>query len=329
MQIQFKDWYQSGQPWVWLNAGAVAICIIMVLGLLGLIAARGLGHFWPAAIMQAEMKVNGGPDVRLFGSIADVEEVPAGQLRANGVQVPDDAVTMTRYLVKVGNRDSLGSDFRWVLARDLDNWRYPESLIAVERREWGNLYGYLLEVQESGTTVASGDKAWAALQERIERALSLHDDIHVIEKKEIGTINHEMERLRLRERRLQLNNDNDPEKLAQIAGRRAELDADYKVLQKKLSDLYQQVNRDSFVTEIQDGRKVTVSLAQVVRAFRPNQMGVFSKAGHYVAKFWEFVSDEPREANTEGGIFPAIFGTVMMWLLMSVMVTPFGVVAAV
>ena len=33
--------------------------------------------------------------------------------------------------------------------------------------------------------------------------------------------------------------------------------------------------------------------------------------------------------NTEGGIFPAIFGTVMMVILMSVLVTPFGVVAAV
>ncbi|HFQ91663.1 MAG TPA: phosphate ABC transporter permease PstA, partial [Chromatiales bacterium] len=44
---------------------------------------------------------------------------------------------------------------------------------------------------------------------------------------------------------------------------------------------------------------------------------------------WEFVSDEPREANTEGGIFPAIFGTIMMVMLMSVFVTPFGVVAAI
>src|SRR5690606_36742991 len=32
---------------------------------------------------------------------------------------------------------------------------------------------------------------------------------------------------------------------------------------------------------------------------------------------------------TEGGIFPAIFGTVMMVMLMSVIVTPFGVIAAV
>jgi len=58
-------------------------------------------------------------------------------------------------------------------------------------------------------------------------------------------------------------------------------------------------------------------------------MSIFGKAGFYIKKIWEFVSEEPREANTEGGVFPAIFGTVMMVLIMSVMVTPFGVVAAV
>ncbi len=58
-------------------------------------------------------------------------------------------------------------------------------------------------------------------------------------------------------------------------------------------------------------------------------MGTTEKLGFYFAKLWEFVSDDPREANTEGGIFPAIFGTVMMTLIMAVIVTPFGVIAAI
>ena len=41
-----SEWFHSGSPWVWLNAGAVAISLVLVLGLLGLIAVRGLGHFW-------------------------------------------------------------------------------------------------------------------------------------------------------------------------------------------------------------------------------------------------------------------------------------------
>jgi phosphate transport system permease protein len=77
------------------------------------------------------------------------------------------------------------------------------------------------------------------------------------------------------------------------------------------------------------GQTIMVPLAKVVHAYRPNAMSTFSKMGFYVNKLWEFVTEEPREANTEGGIFPAIFGTVMMVIIMSIMVVPFGVVAAV
>jgi phosphate transport system permease protein len=58
-------------------------------------------------------------------------------------------------------------------------------------------------------------------------------------------------------------------------------------------------------------------------------MSVFQKIRFYFIKLWEFASEDPREANTEGGIFPAIFGTVLMVMIMAVIVTPFGVVAAI
>jgi len=126
-----------------------------------------------------------------------------------------------------------------------------------------------------------------------------------------------------------LNNDNDPLKLAQLEEERAGLQAEYAVLQKRLAGLYQRINRDSITLRIADGREVEIPLAKVVHAYRPNAMSLLNKLGFYFAKVGEFVSDDPREANTEGGIFPAIFGTVMMVIIMSIMVVPFGVVAAV
>jgi len=77
------------------------------------------------------------------------------------------------------------------------------------------------------------------------------------------------------------------------------------------------------------GTEVTIPLSKVVRIYQPNSMSLFDKIGHYFSKLGEFLTDDPREANTEGGIFPAIFGTVMMVMIMSVIVTPFGVIAAV
>ncbi len=327
MRVDLREWYRSGDPWVWLNAGAVGISMVMVIGLLLLIAVRGLGHFWPAAIVEADF-TGAGSVQRVFGEVRDSEQVPAGQLRGSGVSVPEDVTEMTRLLLKVGNRDLYGADFRWVLERDLENYRYPEELLAVERREWGNQYGYLQEVREAGTVVATGAEAWPELEKRIERALDIHHQIKVIEKGEIGRINHGLERQRLKERRLELEGKLDARKKADIEAVRAELQADYKVLQKRLNDLYKEINRDSYVVEGMDGRTMTVSLEKVVRAYRPNAMSVFEKIGFYFMKLHEFVTDEPREANTEGGIFPAIFGTVMMVILMAIMVTPFGVVAA-
>jgi phosphate transport system permease protein len=44
---------------------------------------------------------------------------------------------------------------------------------------------------------------------------------------------------------------------------------------------------------------------------------------------WEFLSAEPRIGMTEGGIFPAIFGTFALVLLMTIAVVPLGVAAAI
>jgi len=78
-----------------------------------------------------------------------------------------------------------------------------------------------------------------------------------------------------------------------------------------------------------DGKEKILPIFQIVRIYDPNQMGFFKKSGFYITKVWEFVSGEPREANTEGGVFPAIFGTAMMVLIMSIAVTPLGVLTAV
>jgi phosphate transport system permease protein len=44
---------------------------------------------------------------------------------------------------------------------------------------------------------------------------------------------------------------------------------------------------------------------------------------------WEFISAHPRRGLTEGGIFPAIFGTVILTLLMTIAAVPAGVATAV
>lgn len=337
-RLSARDWIKGGEPFIWVNAAAVTISALAVIALLSLLAVRGLGHFWPAAVIQAQYTVPGAAPVRITGELVESEDVSIEQLHAAGIDVASPTGFARRDLFKVGNRDVSGHDFGWFLDDYLSDIQRPEHMLVLERREWGNFYGFLREVKEQDRVVADAgtdaDGAWRVLEERIARTLSIHDEIYRIEKKTIGAINYKMEQLRLRTRKLELGAGKmTPEAVAsaqaQIAAEQAEQEAEYKALQGQLSDLYQQINRDSLTAEVADGRVVQISLAKVVRAYRPNTMNVFQKTGFYFGKLWEFLSDEPREANTEGGIFPAIFGTVVMVLIMSVVVTPLGVVAAV
>ena len=323
-----RKWFDSGEPWIWLNAAAVSASLIIVVGLLSLIAVRGLAHFWPARVMEADYAPGKQAAIRVIGEIVETESTSAANLRSAGHAVEGEGEVL-RHLVKTGNRDSLGGDFRWLIGPALGNRHYPPALLTVERREWGNFYGYPSAIRESGTIVAEGDAVRAALEQRLQRALALFADIRRIEKNDIGEINYALEELRLQARRLELSGESSPELLETLNSERARLQTRYEKLQSRLAQLYRDINRDSLAAEIMDGRIVEIPLAKIVRVYAPNELGMPGRLGVYFARLWEFVADEPREANTEGGIFPAIFGTVMMVIIMSILVTPFGVIAAV
>ncbi len=329
-QHNLKSWIKSGAPGVWISAGAVSISVIMTIGLLLLISVRGLGYFWPADLMQASYQIPGQEARLIVGELVQEEEVSRARLKSAGFPVTDEgAEFMTRDLIKVGNREIYGSDFSWMIGEWLTEHSYPKDLVALERREWGNFYGYIVSVKEGGKVIAEGQAAWPALQERLARVNHLAEKLATLEKKDISAINHGLERLRLQTRKLELEGLLDATAQADIAAERAALEARYKVLEAELVSLHGEVDRDSLVVREVGGEEKEISLGKLVKALQPNNMSVFAKLGTYFSNLWSFLSEDPREANTEGGIFPAIFGTVMMTLLMAIIVTPFGVLAAV
>lgn len=328
--MRVGEFFKSGSPWIWMNAAAVSTSLIMVFGLLFLIVVRGMGYFWPSDVQQFDYVDKSGAKVTLIGEVWDEEAVQRQTLIDNGFKIPEDLDFVTRYLLKVGNRDAYGSDFKLVIAPSINKTTTPDDLLVVVRREWGNFYGFLRSVK-IGEQVIEGDaeKVWQAFQERMAHAHDLHEQIAAIQKRDIDTINFELEKLRLKQRRYELNHDWTDEHKAEVAEEKRILNERYELLYAKLNELNKKIKEDSFTAQIQDGQLRTVSFATVVKAYMPNQMSTFAKLGLYLGNIWEFVSDEPREANTEGGVFPAIFGTVLMVLIMAVLATPLGVVAAV
>ena len=201
-----KTWFKSGTPWIWLNAAAVSVCMLMVVGILGLVTARGIGHFWPSQVVKFLYQEENKPERVIIGEKVDTSITPAAMAKSTGHKMADNEDTLVQYLVKVGNRDITGTDFMWIEERNVKAQTEPDDLIVVERREWGNFYGHLVEVKESGKVVASGAEAMPVLQVKLKEASDLFKEIAHLEKKEIGSINYGLEKLRLKQRKLELEN---------------------------------------------------------------------------------------------------------------------------
>ncbi|WP_111641186.1 phosphate ABC transporter permease PstA [Marinimicrobium alkaliphilum] len=329
-----KDWFSKGSPWIWLSGGAVSICMVAVTGLVLMIAINGLSHFWPKPVVEFEYRLPGQSEgQRVIGEVNRTETMTAIAMREAGLTVPEGQELVTRHMIKRGNRDVTGQDFVWYLDDHMYDRRFPRDILVLERLTWGDFYGYLVDYRIDGEVVAEGAEARAAFRQRMAETADLVREINVIERVDIGDVNFRMEQLRLRDRGLNLN-----ERLseaqreqarAEMAERQAALDEDYAVLEQRRNELRHEVGRYAITMETMEGQMRTIRLDAVVHAWWPNDMSMFQKMGHYGRNFWDFVSGYPREANTEGGILPAIYGTVLMVILMSIVVTPFGVLAAI
>ena len=196
--------------------------------------------------------------------------------------------------------------------------------MVVERRKNGNFYGFVEELYLDGEKVDV-----SRLQELIDRVEDFQEQIEELQKVDIGAINYQLERLRLKERKLQLDDKLTEARKAELDAEAEQLRNEYVVLEKDLMKLRETVARDQIVVRAMGGEKVTINLEYILKVTYNNQLGFFGKLGMFFSQIGAFIGDDPREANTEGGVFPAIFGTVLMVLLMTVIVSPFGVVAAI
>ena len=303
---------RRGDPFVWLTGSALGACLLMILGLIAVILTNGLGFFWPAPVEKLTLR-DGGV---VAGQIVAREPVPGGDGRQ-------------RVQLKVGNRDLLGYDFRWIDEDQIAGRERPSDMAWVERREYGPLIGTPVRLKNGAAVVAEGPTAtWQALIPLVRRAEDDRAALRKIEKDEIGAINYRIEQARLEARALEMAGNGDAEARTAVEARVAGYEAQYEEKQKALAALVERTSGTFVTFATADGQEKELRTLDVYRVFPPNALGTLGRLNVYAARLWEFVSGDPRESNTEGGIFPAIFGTVMMVLLMSIMAVPFGVLAA-
>jgi len=166
---------------------------------------------------------------------------------------------------------------------------------------------------------------------RAHRQREGHDDEHGVDP--LHQAIHRIEQARLRLRRLDLDAARAPGadqavERAAIEKDLAALKARYALFEGRLAQTVAEASRLRLTLRAAGGEEKDLSTLDVFRAYPANRLSTSERASVYASRLWEFLSGDPRESNTEGGVFPAIFGTVMMVLLMSVVAVPFGVLAA-
>ena len=321
-----KHFRAKGEVYVWITSMGLTTGLVMVVALLALIVINGTSSFWPKDVALIRFDEN-SPTASTTGTEMAGEIVKERYQRGLSSNEPP----VKEIQLFVGNRDAYGASFKYFPAADIASIAYPGDLMVVERMEYGDAQGFPKTlVLPDGSTIPAEDTLFAKeLARAVKVANARRDEIGHIEKKEIGAINSQMTHLRNRLRGLEKEGAMESGEAKAIEQKLSALQTEYEVLAEKAKALRETQKQGALEIRLASGQDRKIPLGDIVGFSFPNQLGFGGKLALFLQNFWNFLTEDPREANTEGGIFPALFGTFVMTLLMSVAVVPFGVVAAI
>jgi phosphate transport system permease protein len=325
MKPAFSKDRPIGESFVWFTSMGLAIGLIMVVFLLFLIISNGVKVFWPDETAVIKLKEGSGDLINnspyIAGNILRRQE----RMGSRGSANPEHEMQLF-----VGNKDIYGLAFKFINVKDVVEIKHPKEIMEIERLEYGDAIVLPQSLDIKGTpSISSQDSSFRTkFDAEVKEARNRWKEIKHIEKEQIGDINRDMEQLRIRQQVAEQKKKG-AAVMKEIEGKLAGLQAEYEVLAARASNLRSKQYEDHLKYKLITGEEKDLPTGQIVSYFYPNQLSWLERAGVFLKRLWVFVSDEPREANTEGGIFPAIFGTFTMTLLLSVAVTPFGVLAAI
>jgi phosphate transport system permease protein len=308
------------------------VLLLMVVGIVGIILVRGLETFWPRRLTRFEMtKASGG------------KVIVGEEIRREVRTVDADEHEEKQVFIRVANREiyGTGNDFRWLRADDIEKTTTPEDLVVFERMEHGPAFGRVRQVllaSEGDSTpprvLAEGPQALAVLRDEIAAADRRRDERLAIQEGDLEDLN--AERKELEDQARYLASSMEPTD-SRFAPRKKGIDEKLAAIEEKSARLNEKVGamlvedeRHQVVLEQGDGTpfRRPLPVSQILRADEVNAASWVGRVGLFFGRLWRFVSERPREANTDGGVWPAIFGTMLMTIIMTIFVVPFGVVAA-
>lgn len=303
----------KGEPWVWFTSLGLIVGLVMVVGLLGLVLVNGFAVFWAPPV----------PTVKLADGTTHIGQLAQRRIR------PGSPASDPRYerQYQVGLKEVNGNSYVWIDEKKVTQESFDPSVLGLERMENGPAFVVPVAfVDAKGIRVEASQAGFlVALQAEVAHAAEIREQLADINRRQIGEVNAEMESLRIAQRRAEDRR----EPTQAIAAQLAQLDARFAELKASADKVAAGISSAKLEARDASGRALSLPAASLVRAWEPNRMTFWERVGLLFSRLREFLFDEPREANTEGGLMPAIFGTLVMTVFMSLLVTPFGVIAAI
>jgi phosphate transport system permease protein len=304
-----------GEAWVWFSGLGLIVGLGMVVGLLALVLMNGATVFWAPPVPVAQV---------------DDGRVLIGQLAQRRIRAgsPADQPRYERQY-QVGLRELNGNSYLWIDEAKIKSESFPADVLGLERVENGPAFVRPQSLRKSdGKVIPATDPGFeAAFQSEVAAAAAVREKLIEITRHRIGDVNASMDKAKVALRRaedLKL-----AEEATALQKEIAVLDGRFAALQEEAKKVVAGGAVASLISQDAAGREVVVPLTQVIRAWFPNRLDTWGRVKLFTSRLGEFIFDEPREANTEGGLMPAIFGTLVMTVFMSLLVTPFGVITAI
>ncbi len=303
----------------------MAISLISVFGLLLLIGWKGLTYFWPAPLTVWSSDSGS----QIVGQVYQRASVPVSHLSDEAKKLSLQIAaseSIERLNIKIANRDIYQVDFISVLEPNLGKAHYPEEWAVIERKQNGVFFGkpvaYVTATAHYTTNIQ------AHLEHGVVLAGTVREEIKRILNDEIRVIGRELSQLNS-DRKGTTSTDKLGEAYQEEDNRKAALESAMSKAEAELSLLRAQLEETFLVVEEMTGETHHIPLSHILDVWYPNAMNFAEKVFHWGKQLKTFIMENPREVNSEGGIFPAIFGTVFLVLIMSIIVTPLGVLAAI
>ena len=283
----------------------------MIVGLIAVILVNGLGFFWPDPLVKVTLK-----DGSVFlGEVVDREPIPQPGTPEHNKRTASSSRSATATCSASTSSGSTRTRSRPASSRG--------DVVYVERREYGPLLGTPVRLIDAATRwwPRAARRSWTARPALPATSARARPRRRCARSSGTRSATSTTASSRRASDAAQAGAGGGARPAGDLAARRAELE-------RRVAEQQERYQAEAGGAGSGWSRPTSRHLRHRRHRGRPGEGAAHARrlprlppqpadvvgpaAASTPRRLWEFVSGDPRESNTEGGIFPAIFGTVMM-----------------